>query len=279
MDIYTENNMYIYHKTESDFNNKTVSDPIWLSKGDTKISIIAVSLYNNGVLLNDAILSNSTAKLRCLINGSNYTKDALGYNNGTVYFASDPTLSGHSGLFEAQVELTVTYPGVGSGIVSIYPFRLNIVGNLISDNILPTSILDILNGTAEHIYIDTIDTIRNGFFRNFTSLEDVKIKYCKHIDNSAFDGCSNLKEADLGYTLLDLGGFVFARCPLLRTIIIRNTNNVVDITNGPFTVYEDVSVYVPQSMIEAYRENEEWNYILNPSNQYKVRLLALNEGV
>ena len=286
MNVYTESTDRIYHRTSSDLSNKAIANPIWISQGNKYTSVIAVTLYNNNSKISDDILANSSANLKIRLNNYNYTRESIGYNNSTVYFVVNSTMSGYAGLYDAQVELTTRYPGMNNGIVSSFPVKMNIISNLTTNDILPTSVVDFFNGTCEHVQLDTAKKINKYLFYNYSSLIDFKIKYCPLVETYAFNSCENLKTVDLGYNIEKIGTYAFSNNPKIESIFIRNTDKVVDVSEDPFYTNHPMTnhlvVYVPSLMYEAYLADEEWQFLLNepgldPAYRYNLSIEPIPE--
>lgn len=152
---------------------------------------------------------------------------------------------------------------------------------------------------AEFNYTGTgTPTIANNLFLNCSNLESFKHPYtanigsntfqncsqlgpffvinCGGVWTSAFQNCAKLQAIDFGPRLAGSGlsrPSMFYGCSILKTLILRGTTNIWEIsntnafTNTPFASGKSGStLYVPQALITTYQEATNWSTILAYEN-------------
>ena len=102
-------------------------------------------------------------------------------------------------------------------------------------------------------------------FNFCTSLTTVSLPMCEYIGNDTFYGCSNLQSIDLPVCSY-ISNFAFVNAYILDTVILRS-NSVCTLNGNVFqntridSKYSDGFVYVPASLVDAYKSAPNWSSI------------------
>ena len=96
------------------------------------------------------------------------------------------------------------------------------------------------------------------------SLEDINLPIVKNIGYDAFENCSALQKIDLP-VVEHIDSYAFYGCSSLDTVIIRNVDNVCELSNidafeGTIIANSEDEgyIYVPSSLVEQYKVASEW---------------------
>lgn len=113
-----------------------------------------------------------------------------------------------------------------------------------------------------------VSTIGDSAFEDCTALTSVGWLYRRNgiymirsIGAKAFYGCTSLSAADIngGVYFNSIGDYVFANCPNLRNVTIRNTNLPPMLGVGVFDTTSLEHIYVPASAVYNYRTAAGWS--------------------
>lgn len=121
----------------------------------------------------------------------------------------------------------------------------------------------------------SVETIKSEAFSNCSSLATINIPNIETIESNGFSYCTSLAIIDLS-NVSSIGDYAFENCENLATIILRNSS-VVEI-NDSYSAFIETpfnsegsggTLYVPQALISAYHQNENWESLLsgNENNQ------------
>jgi hypothetical protein len=87
---------------------------------------------------------------------------------------------------------------------------------------------------------------------------------------NAFYDCSSLATVDLPEAT-SIGDSAFSSCSSLTTVILRNTEQVVTLSNkNAFSGAENAIFYVPDSLVDSYKAANNWS-------TYADRIKGLSE--
>lgn len=78
----------------------------------------------------------------------------------------------------------------------------------------------------ENVYMPSLSSALNSYFRNCTSLERIALQKCASIAAYAFEGCTSLKYADFGVRTQISGGNAFRYCSSFDVLILRGENSI-----------------------------------------------------
>ena len=99
-------------------------------------------------------------------------------------------------------------------------------------------------------------------FAYCSSLSQVSIPECRILDTGAFGACSALRSIILP-VCSSIGLTCFDRCQNLSTLVLLSSSVVsvgsLFIRHTPFTESNIGSIYVPSSLVEAYKTAEGWS--------------------
>lgn len=121
--------------------------------------------------------------------------------------------------------------------------------------------------------------IGSSAFAGCYFLSDVKFPICKIIEGNAFAYCKSLSTISFP-KCEEIGPYVFTRCSLLESIYLLSSSITHLITSNAFigTPVENSrilsslrygSIYVPESLVEAYKTAENWSYYADRITAYK----------
>ena len=124
-----------------------------------------------------------------------------------------------------------------------------------------------------HIDLPMCGYINHNAFQYCSSLSQVNLPMCGHIDDNAFRNCTSLTHIDLPMCSF-IGYWVFKDCSSLSIITIgyssvcnlfvSNAFNNTPIASGTG------SIYVPASLVDAYKSADNWSY-------YSSRIFPISE--
>ena len=107
-------------------------------------------------------------------------------------------------------------------------------------------------------------------FQSCSSLATVDLPEATSIGSSAFPRCSSLTTVNLPKAT-SIGSSAFYSCSSLTTVILRNTEQVVTLSNtNAFSGAENAIFYVPDSLVESYKTANNWS-------TYSDRIKGLSE--
>ena len=102
-----------------------------------------------------------------------------------------------------------------------------------------------------------------GVFQACYSLSQVSLPMCAYIDNQAFYGCSSLSQVSLPMCSY-IGWYAFTDCISLNQITIGYSSmcslNGSDAFTNTSIASGTGSIYVPASLVDAYKSAENWSY-------------------
>lgn len=135
------------------------------------------------------------------------------------------------------------------------------------------------------IYLPLCTSVGYATFQQCSSLVSVSLPNCTYIDNNAFSGCESLTYISLplceyiggrvfeGCYLLSsvclpncsfLGGAAFAFCTNLKEVYLNSVSSVTKRYDNTFSRCSNLtSVYVPASLVDAFKTAQYWSYISN----------------
>ena len=59
-------------------------------------------------------------------------------------------------------------------------------------------------------------------------------------------------------SVTEIGGGSFMYSENLRTLVIRNDSQVIDLWGNEFRSYNTLTIYVPDSLVETYKITDGW---------------------
>ena len=98
-----------------------------------------------------------------------------------------------------------------------------------------------------------------------SNLQSVSLPVCEYLGSEAFYQCSNIQSIDLPVCSY-IGNFAFLNASILDTVILRS-NSVCTLNGNVFqntridSRYSDGFVYVPASLVDAYKSAPGWSSI------------------
>ena len=111
-----------------------------------------------------------------------------------------------------------------------------------------------------YVSLPNCTSVSMGTFRRCDNLTSVSLPMCEHIGNGAFQDCWSLSQINLPVCSY-IGGFAFYGCSL--SIITIGYSGVCSMPDDAFygTPIEDGtgSIYVPASLVDAYKTAENWS--------------------
>ncbi|MBQ3627463.1 MAG: leucine-rich repeat protein [Bacteroidaceae bacterium] len=186
----------------------------------------------------NTIIPNTVVKL---VGGSFYECRELTNIDipSSVTYIGDFAFQGCEGLTEINIPTTVTH--IGS-----YAFAF-------------------CNGFTEFTIPKSIDTISSALFMGCKNLKKVYLpETITTIESFAFDDCSQLESIEIPRSVSNIGRYAFCFCKGL-TSITSYIEDVFPTGDSSFSLYgsEDVTLYVPDHIVEKYKSISEWNLIPN----------------
>lgn len=112
---------------------------------------------------------------------------------------------------------------------------------------------------------NSVTTIDVNAFRNCRNLEAVTIgDSVKSVGGGTFFNCSRLKSITLPKSVTSIGGEVISGCTSMTSIISLNSTPPT-LAENTFTAlqYMDITLYVPEEAISAYKEATGWKNFWN----------------
>ena len=113
-----------------------------------------------------------------------------------------------------------------------------------------------------YVSLPNCTSVSMGTFRDCDNLTSVSLPMCEHIGNGAFYRCWSLSQVSLPVCSY-IGGLAFYGCDSLSIITIgyssicRLTND--EVFYGTPIEYGTGSIYVPASLVDAYKTAENWS--------------------
>jgi hypothetical protein len=115
-----------------------------------------------------------------------------------------------------------------------------------------------------------VTSISDSAFSNCSKLTTVYLPETTSIDSRAFNSCSRLTTVDLPKAI-SIGNRAFNSCSNLTKVILRNTEQVVTLSNtNAFSGAENAIFYVPDSLVDSYKAANNWS-------TYADRIKGLSE--
>lgn len=129
-------------------------------------------------------------------------------------------------------------------------------------------------GRLQTIIFPSVVNIGSDAFTDCYSLENVDMPLLVNIGYDAFENCTSLQKIDLPVVEY-INSYAFYGCSMLDTVIIRNIDNVCELSSVDAfegTVIADGEdegyIYVPSSLVESYKVASEWE-----SLAHKIRAI------
>lgn len=114
-----------------------------------------------------------------------------------------------------------------------------------------------LTGGGQMVDFSSLEAVPWAQHRQF--IKDLKIGGdVQKIGKYAFSQCTNLVTVTIAAPVTNLASYAFAGCTQLRSFRIESTQ-YISATTTTFDGVSTLSVYVPQSMYDQYRQNSPWN--------------------
>lgn len=116
---------------------------------------------------------------------------------------------------------------------------------------------DVISRRIRGFYDPTLTTVGQAAFYSCRHLEYVHLPSATSFETNAFAYCTSLMEVDTK-SLVAIGQYAFNTCSNLDTLILRNEQVVCSLmaaTAIPNLVY----IYVPASLIDAYKTATNWS--------------------
>ena len=190
-------------------------------------------VYLNGILLSDLIIPNDITQIK------NYM--FTNFPITSVLMHDDVTSIGQHSFFECA-NLTTIH--ISNKVTFIDYGAFNGCTSL-----------------AQIVIPDNVITLGDYVFSYCENLEYVKIgNGVETIPGSAFSRCTSLKTVVLGSSVKSIKNYAMDGCTSLESIYVKS-NTVVD--GGYRSVYdnENIKIYVPVDLVEAYNKTYPWyNY-------------------
>ena len=139
--------------------------------------------------------------------------------------------------------------------------------DILGDDAVTDSIID---GSIAELVDDQITSIGDRAFYNCSALTSIDLPAVTSISSSAFSGCSALTSIDLP-AATSIGTNAFQKCTKLTRVILRNTSQVVSLSNtSAFSNANSAIIYVPDALVDNYKAATNWS-------TYASRIKGLSE--
>ena len=96
-------------------------------------------------------------------------------------------------------------------------------------------------------------------FQSCTSLTEISLPVCSRIDNNAFNGCTSLSEVYLPVCSY-IGSTAFYIYKTTSFSLTLGYDGVVEAPNQPVYNYSNLYIYVPSSLVDAYKSSPMWTF-------------------
>lgn len=129
--------------------------------------------------------------------------------------------------------------------------------------IIETATNTLIQGCKKTIIPGSVENIGNSAFSGCTDLKNIVIpNSVKFIGSKAFWGCSNLMSVKIPNSVISIAEFAFYECTALTTVYsyIMNPNSI---SAGCFSCYDNTTLYVPKGTKEKYQNTSGWNQFQN----------------
>ena len=132
----------------------------------------------------------------------------------------------------------------------------------------------------EHGYGITHISLREGT----VGIADSAFSYCRslvsvrlpssitRISTGAFEDCSSLESVEIPSSVTMIDSYAFAWCSSLTSVVLKS-NEVVSIGYDVFYDSPIEAIYVPASVVNAYKSNEDWKW-----EEYKSLIFPIEGG-
>lgn len=178
-------------------------------------------------------------------------------------------INGPDYLTDIEIPATVNYEGKTYQVIEVSDGAFKNSG--IQSVKLPSTIKRIGNsafeGCSKLNLVDMSDCyslykIGSSSFARCSALQSVDLSHTEimTVEESVFNSCTSLQSVAFPSTLTEIDPNVFAKCPSLWILRVNSENAPASLYPNPEGfVTEDISVIVPDDLIDIYRENDYWN--------------------
>lgn len=133
---------------------------------------------------------------------------------------------------------------------------------------IPNSVIELgkecFNGCTSLIRINignSVTKLSNLCFVYCTSLETITIpNTVRELGMGCFESCKSLKSIIIGNSVIKLGRFCFYGCMSLREVTCLASYPPTTIMNSSFDNESEMTLYVPDSTLEYYKNNEDYEW-------------------
>jgi hypothetical protein len=125
--------------------------------------------------------------------------------------------------------------------------------------------------SLEKVVLPKVENVRDESFAGCTKLNKIVCPRLRAIGDGAFACCDSLKKIDIGYpndVYSAIGPEAFYNSATFDTLIIRSSDTVIELSSvnafgGTRIEVGDGYIYVPASMVDAYKAAENWSTFAN----------------
>lgn len=113
--------------------------------------------------------------------------------------------------------------------------------------------------SLSQINLPKLKRTTQAMFDNCTVLTYVSIPMCGYLDKNTFNTCPSLSQVSLPVCSY-IGQYAFYGCTLLSTITLEYSSVCNIYNSGVFLDTQLNSIYVPSSLVDAYKSNVNWSW-------------------
>ena len=231
-------NVYKYSSASVDVHPSASLSETYISNGNYNIT----GEFNGGVITVD-------------VPAPQFVTETLNVSTNGTYTPSE----GVDGYSQVVVDVPQSVTGFTEKEITEKNFN-NIVNLNNSASFVANDIFN--NTTIQTVNLPYATSVGQGAFQNCSSLSQVNLPVCSYIGSYTFQSCSSLSQISLPMCSY-IGYYVFQNCATLSIITIGFSGVCrldYAVFNGTPIADGTGSIYVPASLVDAYKSATNWSY-------------------
>lgn len=249
-----------------------------------KLNVLGAGAFYGCASLSSFVLSNDNTKYSI--------SDGVLYSDAQSILVAYPG-GKQQGTFVLPVQTTRVASGAFSGNQNLLSINLNNVSVVEASAFAGCSnIADIVADNL--VYADAFAFTETAWRINqsgdYISIGDVLLEYkgneqnvilnnYKAVSSLAFFNSENLETVTFGNKMRTLGAFAFFGCANLNNVYLNNLNNIIYVGTNTFAdISEDLSLYVPQRLLEDYKSDDLWQQYADDIKVHSTKVKYILNG-